>query len=98
MYRARQKRRDPGLVNYVPAVAHHSWLVLPEAFTQTGARLLASPVRTGAKSMLPSLQWNEDMSQEVSFRAGPPDGALVVVEGELDEGVALAEVDPGVRS
>ena len=34
------------------------------------------------------------MSQEVSLRSRPPDGALVVVEGELDEGVALAEVDP----
>ena len=43
---------------------------------------------------MPSLQWNEDMPQEVSLRSGPPDGALVVVESELDEGVALAEVDP----
>ena len=34
------------------------------------------------------------MSQEDPLGlAHPPDGALVVVEGELDEGVVLVEVD-----
>ena len=33
------KRRSPGLVNLIPAVAFHSCLNLPAAFTQPGARL-----------------------------------------------------------
>ena len=35
------KRRAPGLVNFVPAVAYHFCLALPAAFMQPGARLLA---------------------------------------------------------
>ena len=37
------KRRSPGLVHFVPAVAYHFCLNLPAAFTQPGARLLAKP-------------------------------------------------------
>ena len=36
-------RRAPGLVNFVPALAHHFCLNLPAAFTQPGARLLVEP-------------------------------------------------------
>ena len=35
------KRRAPGLVNFVPAVAYPFCLALPAAFTQPGDRLLA---------------------------------------------------------
>ena len=35
------KRQSPGLVNFVPAVAHHFCLALPAAFTQPWAHLLA---------------------------------------------------------
>ena len=37
------KRRRPGLVNFVSAVAYHSCLSLPAAFTQPGRSLLADP-------------------------------------------------------
>ena len=37
------KRRSPGLVNFVAAVAYHFCLALPAAFTQPGAHLLAEP-------------------------------------------------------
>ena len=37
------KRRAPGLVRFVPAVACHFCLALPAAFTQPGAHLLADP-------------------------------------------------------
>ena len=37
------KRRASGFVNFVPAVAYHSYLALPAAFTQPGAHLLAEP-------------------------------------------------------
>ena len=36
-------RRAPGLVNFVPALAHHFCLNLPSAFTQPGACLLVEP-------------------------------------------------------
>ena len=39
------KRRRPGLVNFVSAVAYHSSLSLPAAFTQPGRSLLADPCR-----------------------------------------------------
>ena len=35
------KRRSPGLVNFVAAVAYHFCLALPVAITQPSARLLA---------------------------------------------------------
>ena len=35
--------QDPGLVNFVPAVAYHFCLALPAAFTQPRVRLLAEP-------------------------------------------------------
>ena len=35
------KRRSPGLVNFVNALAYHFCLALPAAFTQPGAHLLA---------------------------------------------------------
>ena len=44
------KRWSPGLVNFVPALAYHFCLVLPAAFTQPGAHLLAEPCRKGGKS------------------------------------------------
>ena len=37
------KRRAPGLVNFVPAVAYHFCLNLPAAFSQPGARLILEP-------------------------------------------------------
>ena len=37
------KRLWPGLVNYVAAVAYHSCLALPAAFTQPRGHLLAEP-------------------------------------------------------
>ena len=37
------KRRSPGLMNFVPAVAYHPCLILPAAFTQPGDHLLAEP-------------------------------------------------------
>ena len=37
------KRRSPGLVNFVDAVAYHFSLSLPAAFTQPGAHLSAEP-------------------------------------------------------
>ena len=37
------KRRSPGLVNSVAAVAYHFCLALPAAFTQPGDHLLADP-------------------------------------------------------
>ena len=37
------KRRSPGLVNFVAAVAYHFCLALPAAFTQSGGHLLADP-------------------------------------------------------
>ena len=37
------KRRPPGLVNSVPAVAYHLCLASPAAFTQPGDPLLAGP-------------------------------------------------------
>ena len=37
------KRRTPGLVNFVIAVAYHSCLALPAAFTQPEDSLLAEP-------------------------------------------------------
>ena len=39
------KRRSPGLVNIVAAVAHHFCLALPAAFTQPGLHLLAEPYK-----------------------------------------------------
>ena len=36
-------RREPGLVNFVPALAYHFCLNLLAAFTQPGARLLVEP-------------------------------------------------------
>ena len=44
------KRWTPGLVNFVPAVAYHFCLALPEAFTQPGTRLLADPCTTPPSS------------------------------------------------
>ena len=35
------KRRAPGLVNFVTALAHHFCLALPAAFTQPGSHLFA---------------------------------------------------------
>ena len=35
------KRRSPGLVNFVPAVAYHFCQAMPAAFTQPGNHLLA---------------------------------------------------------
>ena len=37
------KRRSPGWVNFVAAVAYHFCLAMPVAFTQSGAHLLAGP-------------------------------------------------------
>ena len=37
------KRRAPGLVNVIPAVAYHFCLALPAAFTQPGDHLLVEP-------------------------------------------------------
>ena len=45
------KRRTPGLVNFVPAVAYHICLALPAAFTQPRARFSAELCR----SLHPSL-------------------------------------------
>ena len=43
----------PGLVNVVPAVAHHFCLNLPAAFTQPGCSLLADcPVNVRAPPMI----------------------------------------------
>ena len=39
------KRRSPGLVNFVTALAYHFCLALPAAFTQPGDHLLAEPCR-----------------------------------------------------
>ena len=39
------KRLFPGLVNFVPAVAHHLCLNLPEAFSQPGNGLLEAPCK-----------------------------------------------------
>ena len=41
------KRRAPGFVKFVPAVAYYSYLALPSAFTQPGARLLAESCSYG---------------------------------------------------
>ena len=37
------KRRVPGLVDFIPAVAHLFCLALPAEFSQPGTRLLAEP-------------------------------------------------------
>ena len=37
------KKRSPGLVNFVPALAYHLCLALPAAFTQPGDHFLAEP-------------------------------------------------------
>ena len=42
------KRRSPGLVNFVAAVAYHFCLAFPAAFTQPGTHLLAAPCRGGS--------------------------------------------------
>ena len=43
------KRRYPGLVNFVTAVAHHFCLALPAAFTQPGDNLLAEVCMFGSE-------------------------------------------------
>ena len=45
------KRRRPGLVNFVSAVAYQSCLSLPAAFTQPGRGLLAKPCTSHMSKM-----------------------------------------------
>ena len=39
------KRRYPGLISFVPAVAYHFYLAMPAAITQPGDNLIAEPCK-----------------------------------------------------
>ena len=49
------KRRTPGLVNFVGAVAYHFCLALPEAFKQPRDHLSAEPCRKGGRGGGPDI-------------------------------------------
>ena len=48
------KRRAPGLVNFITAVAYHFCLSLPAAFTQPGSHILAEPCSDKSLSRMQS--------------------------------------------
>ena len=51
------KRRCPGLMNFVSAIAYHFCLALPAAFTQPGVHLLSHPCREGGGEGLRGDGW-----------------------------------------
>ena len=60
------KRQVPGLVNFVPALAYHSCLAMPAAFTQPGNHLLAEPCTAHRDEICVFLR---DVNESLSERA-----------------------------
>ena len=60
------KRRSPGLVNFVTALAYYICLALPAAYTQPADRLLAEPCRKSGEN------FNNACSSSLSSSLHPP--------------------------
>ena len=55
------KRRSPGLVNFVAAVAYHFCLALPAVFSQPGAHLFAEPCPSRFCLFVPCHHWRRPL-------------------------------------